>query len=244
MWDDKSSARGARVEKKRLLDALSFGRRKLPEAKTLAQGLRDFLGTFSFLKPDMPNSLAVTADEASALAQELGWRAIVQGRVDAIAASSIDSWFLVRLNGVALLLPRYTLMSMRHCLAASADRQMSLLIETAHWEWVKSKFDDNTLFLDIGAAAGTMSVPYALSFPEGLRIVSFEPSRRARNYLESTLAKNIARNVTVLPFALSDAAGDLSFMEFPEILRESAVPSRSLAASIAVGAIIPRRGSI
>lgn len=216
MRDDKSSARGARVEKKRLLDALSFGRREPPEAKTLAQGLRDFLGTFSFLKPDMPDWRAMRAEEASPLAQELGWRAIVQGRLDAIAASSIDSWFLVRLNGVSLLLPRYTLMIMRDCLTASADRQMSLLVETAHWEWMKSKFGDNTVFLDIGAAAGTMTVPYALSFPEGLRIVSFEPSRRACDYLDKTLTRNGARSVTVLPFALSDAAGHLSFMELPE----------------------------
>ena len=219
MRDDKSSARGARVEKKRLLDALSFGRREPPEAKTLAQGLRDFLGTFSFLKPDMPDWRAMRAEEASPLAQELGWRAIVQGRLDAIAASSINSWFLVRLNGVSLLLPRYTLMIMRDCLTASADRQMSLLVETAHWEWMKSKFGDNTVFLDIGAAAGTMTVPYALSFPEGLRIVSFEPSRRARDYLERTLAQNGARNVTVLPFALSDAAGHYPSWNFRRILQ-------------------------
>ena len=49
---------------------------------------------------------------------------------------------------------------------------------------MKSKFGDNTVFLDIGAASGTMTVPYALSFAEGLRIVAFEPSRRARDYLE------------------------------------------------------------
>ena len=154
--------------------------------------------------------------EAAPLAQELGWRAIVQGRLDAIAASSIDAWFRVRLNGVSLLLPRYTLMVMRDCLTASADRELSLLVETAHWEWMRVQFGDNTLFLDIGAATGAMTVPYALSFPEGLRIVSFEPSRRARDYLEKTLMRNGARNVTVLPFALSDAAGHLSFMELPE----------------------------
>jgi FkbM family methyltransferase len=216
MRDDESSARGPRVEKKRLLDALSFVRREAPEAKTLAQGLRDFLGTFGFLKPDMPDWSAMRAEEASPLAQELGWRAIVQGRLDAIAASSIDSWFRVRLNGVSLLLPRYTLMIMRDCLIASADRQMSLLVETAHWEWMKSKFGDNTVFLDIGAAAGTMTVPYALSFPQGLRIVSFEPSRRACDYLDKTLTRNGVQSVTVLPFALSDAAGRLSFMELPE----------------------------
>jgi len=178
--------------------------------------MRDFLGTFGFVKTDMPDWRTASPEEALPLAQELGWRAIVQGRLDAIAASSIDSWFRVRLNGVSLVLPRYTLMIMRACLTASASRELSLLVETAHWDWIKSKFCENALFIDIGAAAGTMTVPYALSFPDGLRIVSFEPSRRARDYLARTLAQNGARNVTVLPFALSDAAGDLSFMELPE----------------------------
>lgn len=224
MTDNESSAKGSHFWNagiNYLLGALSLAKRDARQAKTASdasweKGLRDFLGTFGFVKTDMPDWRTAPPQEALPLAQELGWRAIVQGRIDAIAASSIDSWFRVRLNGVSLLLPRYTLMIMRDCLTASANRELSLLVETAHWEWMKSKFGDNTLFLDIGAAAGTMTVPYALSFPERLRIVSFEPSRRARNYLDRTLTQNGARNVTVLPFALSDAPGDLSFMEFPE----------------------------
>ncbi len=221
MSANESSSRGWRSEKKRLLDALSFVRRNASGAERASgtsweKGARDFLGTFGFVKADMPDWRTAPPEEAAPLAQELGWRAIVQGRLDAIASSSVNSWFRVRLNGVSLLLPRYTLMIMRDCLTASANPEMSLLVETAHWEWMKSKFGDNTVFLDIGAAAGTMTVPYALSFPEGLRIVSSEPSRRACDYLDKTLTRNGARNVTVLPFALSDAAGHLSFMELPE----------------------------
>lgn len=221
MSDNESSANSSRLGKKTLLKALSFVSRDGPKAKrapgtSWEMGMRDFLGTFGFVKPDMPDWRMARPDEAAPLAQELGWRAIVRGRVDAIAASSIDSWFRVSLNGVSLLLPRYTLMIMRDCLTASTNGELGLLVETPHWQWMKSKFGDNTLFLDIGAAAGTMTVPYALSFPEGLRVVSFEPSRRARDYLARTLARNGARNVTVLPVALSDGAGSLSFMEFPE----------------------------
>jgi hypothetical protein len=83
------------------------------------KGVRDFLGTFGFVRSDMPDWRTAPLEEAGPLAQELGWRAIVHGRVDAIAASSIDSWFWVRLNGVSVLLPRYTLMVMRACLTAS-----------------------------------------------------------------------------------------------------------------------------
>ena len=224
MTDKESSIKGSHSWKagiNDLLDALSLAKHDRPQAKTAPdpsweKSLRDFLGTFGFVKTDMPDWRAVPPEEAATLAQELGWRAIVQGRLDAMASSSVDSWFRVRLNGVSLLLPRYTLMIMRDCLTASANREMSLLVETGHSDWMKSKFCDNTLFLDIGAAAGTMTVPYALSFPDGLRIVSFEPSRRARDYLNRTLMRNGARNVSVLPFALSDTEGDLSFMELPE----------------------------
>jgi FkbM family methyltransferase len=222
MSDNESSANGSPNEKEGLLHALNFLNRDEPTDESAPgtsweKGMRDFLGTFAFVKPhSAPDWRRLPPEEASPLAQELGWRAIVRGRLDAIAASSIDSWFRVRLNGVALLLPRYTLMIMRDCFTASANGELELRVETAHWDWMKSQFGDNTLFLDIGAAAGTMTVPYALSFPEGLRIVSFEPSQRARDYLERTLAQNGSRNVTVLPFALSDVAGDVSFMELPE----------------------------
>ena len=82
---------------------------------------RDFLGTFGFVKTDMADWRSARVEEAAPLVQELGWRAIVRGRCDAIAASAVDSWFRVSLNGVSLLLPRYTLLVMRDCLTASPN---------------------------------------------------------------------------------------------------------------------------
>jgi FkbM family methyltransferase len=181
-----------------------------------AQNLRDFLGTFAFTKRDMPDIATVPPENIGLLAQELGWRALLRGRLDMLTAGTRDSWFSVVLNGVPLELPHYTMMTMRHCILASVDPTIAMLVETDHSDRMFAAFGPNTLFLDVGASTGAMSVPYALRRPEGLRIVAFEPSRRARSYLEATIARNGARNVTVLPYAVSDAAGNLEFMEMPE----------------------------
>jgi FkbM family methyltransferase len=123
---------------------------------------------------------------------------------------------MVRLNGVRLALPRYTLMTMRDCISAGVDGHIDLMVETRHWERMRAELSEGTLFLDVGAASGAMSVPYAMLAKIDLRIVAFEPSRRARAYLEATIARNKAPNATVLPFALSDSIGRLEFIELPE----------------------------
>ncbi len=179
-------------------------------------GLRRFVGTFSFAKPGIPNWQFIPLEQMPDLAQELGWRALVRGRLDAIMASQIDAWFKVKLNGVTMVLPRYTLMTMRHCIGASADHIMELLVETNHSDRMKAEFVDGALFLDVGAATGAMTVPYALSLDKNVRIVAFEPSLRARDYLTATLERNHAKGVTVLPYALSDGEGSVDFMELPE----------------------------
>lgn len=143
------------------------------------------------------------------------WRALQRAKVDAIVASSANSWFNVRLNGVPVALPRYTMMTMRHCILAKADGSLDLSVEINHWERIRSHLADCSLFLDVGAATGAMSVPYALS-RKNMQIVAFEPSRRARSYLEATISRNGITTVTVLPFALADAAGIFEFVELPE----------------------------
>jgi FkbM family methyltransferase len=178
------------------------------------EAMRQFIGTFSFVKRGMVE-FTVPAT-ASLLAQELGWRALVRGRLDMLAAASLDSWFTVELNGVRIVLPRYTLMTMRDCITASVDSGIGLLVETPHWEKMREQFTDGTLFMDVGASTGAMSIPYAVSATGELRIVAFEPSRRARSYLEASVARNKIANVTVLPYALSDAPGSFEFMELPE----------------------------
>jgi FkbM family methyltransferase len=186
----------------------------LAEAKAAIDA---FLGTFAFVKSGGIGDLSkLSGKDGAQLMQELAWRALTRGRVDAIAASTPESWFTVGLNGVRLALPRYALMTMRHCISASADGRIDLMVETAHWERMRSELSEDTLFLDIGAATGAMCVPYAMQAKSSLRILAFEPSPRARSYLEATIARNAAPNITVLPLALSNEIGRFEFIEFPE----------------------------
>lgn len=180
-------------------------------------GLENFIHTFLYLKPSNNNISSISSAEKLVLAEELGWRSLIHGSASAIAASTAESWFYVTFNNVNLLLPRYTVMTMIHCLVAQANGALTLDVETAHWSRMRAEIVPNTLFLDIGAATGAMTVPYALNLPENCKIISFEPSNRARNYLEATLLNGADMNkVSVLPYAISDQQGNLEFMEFPE----------------------------
>lgn len=187
------------------------------EKASARQALVSFCHTFAFVKPEgvgAPDTMSV--DELSALAQSLTWRALAFGRAEAVAQSSLDSWFRVKLNGVTFDMPRYTLMTMRHCITGSKDGGIDLFVETAHWQRIQNELVGDAVFLDVGAAAGTMCVPYAISGGAGLRTFAFEPSRRARNYLEATIQRNRIANIVVLAAAVSDAVAEAEFMEFPE----------------------------
>ena len=179
--------------------------------------ISNFIQTFAFVKADRIDDLhKMSMFDLERLMKELAWRALARGRVDALASATNDSWFDVSLNGVKLTLPRYTLMTMRHCINGSSDGQIGLLVETAHWEKLRSHLVAGSLFLDIGASTGAMSVPFALAAENTLRIAAFEPSRQARSYLEATIVRNNAKGVTAFPFALSDTVGRFEFVEFPE----------------------------
>ncbi|WP_420407923.1 FkbM family methyltransferase [Hoeflea sp.] len=176
-----------------------------------------FLGTFAFVKPGGIGDIGQLSDtDIEHLMQELGWRAMTQGQIRAISNASADSWFKVSLNGVQMELPRYTVMTMRHCLHVALEGPLSLMVETAHWQKMRDEIVVDTLFLDVGAATGAMSVPFALSTDDSVRYVAFEPSLRARGYIQSTIDRNKVTNVKVLPYAVSDGPGTLGFVELPE----------------------------
>ena len=101
--------------------------------------INHFCGTFAFVKPGLAEIGALSPLETEHLVQELAWRALLKGRKDAIETSTPDSWFFVGLNGVRLLLPRYTIMTMRNCITASADGTIDLMVETAHSDKMKAE---------------------------------------------------------------------------------------------------------
>ncbi|CAD5293712.1 Methyltransferase, FkbM family [Bosea sp. 62] len=175
-----------------------------------------FISVFRFLKPALQPGDTATREQRVAVAQELGWRAIASGAVAAIEASD-EAWFRVELNGVPVTLPRYTLMTMRHCLHVDQAGHLRLFVETDHWQRMRALIEPGTLFLDVGAATGAMTVPYSMTVPDGAKIVAFEPSRRAMRHLQATLARNGGSSrVTLFAAAVSDAQGEAEFFEQPE----------------------------
>ncbi len=178
--------------------------------------INNFVGTFAFVKPGISEISSLSGHETDLLMRELAWRALLKGRKDAIENATSDSWFFVGLNGVRLYLPKYTIMTMRNCITASVDGSIDLMVETAHSEKMKAELSDGSLFLDVGAATGAMSIPYAVSKFADIRIAAFEPSRRARGYLEATVARNNIENVQIMPFAVSNEVGSFNFIELPE----------------------------
>ncbi|MCL2011664.1 MAG: FkbM family methyltransferase [Cystobacterineae bacterium] len=142
-------------------------------------------------------------------------QARVGGFIECLKSLTDDSFIEVEFNGIQVLWPRYTLLTMRHCLHFKADGSPYFLVETAHWERMRNWLNDGTVFLDIGAATGAMCIPFDLSVNKNIRLFAFEPSVRARNYLERTLAKNQCRRIKSYPYAISDVCGSAEFVEMP-----------------------------
>jgi FkbM family methyltransferase len=142
--------------------------------------------------------------------QYMAWRnAPARAFIESIQG---EPWHRVRLNGVPVLLPAYTLRLYAHCAHGTA-RDLSLIVEEPHANWMLSKLGAGGLFLDVGASVGTMTVPFAIERP-GAKIVAFEPARTARDHLLATLERNGVSGVTVHALALSDRTGTSGFREY------------------------------
>ena len=128
--------------------------------------------------------------------------------------SSPESYFECELNGAQVLLPRDTLRTMAHCIHTSVDKPLTLAVEVAHSNWLKEKLRPGDVFLDVGAATGAMTLPFAKTLPD-VRIVAFEPNRTTRRILRDTLAKNNITGIELLDFAVSDFVGTTTFIELP-----------------------------
>ena len=132
--------------------------------------------------------------------------------VNAILHSTPESYFECDFNGVRLLLPRDTLRTMTHCLQSRSETPLRIEVEAAHSDWLRDKLRPGDTFLDVGAATGAMSLPFALSIP-GIRAIAFEPSRTVNRRLRETLLRNGVDSVEVRDEAVSDHCGTTSFAE-------------------------------
>lgn len=139
-----------------------------------------------------------------------------QGALALLKASAKEAWFKLSLNGVDLILPRYTLLTMHHCLHFNVQLEPYLLVETAHWEKMRFWLKSGGVFLDVGAATGAMCIPFDLDIHSDIRLIAFEPSRRNREYLEKAIVRNNCQRIKVLPYALSDKSGAEEFVDMPQ----------------------------
>ena len=139
-----------------------------------------------------------------------------------LLAADEEAWVKVRLNGVALLLPAGAILTMAHCLHVLEDGVLQLDVETAHLDWMRAKLRPGSVFLDVGSATGAMTLPIAQAYP-GVRIIAFEPARRARRLLKAALVKNDLLGVTVEALAVWDHEGAVSFAERP-ISKDGSAP--------------------
>ncbi|HJJ50549.1 MAG TPA: FkbM family methyltransferase [Methanocorpusculum sp.] len=78
------------------------------------------------------------------------------------------------------------------------------------YEWGDVMIRDGDVVFDCGANLGVFSI---LAASKGAEVYAFEPIREARKILQKTLELNpdIAKNVTVVPYAVSDTPGKATF---------------------------------
>ena len=72
-------------------------------------------------------------------------------------------------------------------------------------------------FIDVGANDGLYTVFAAARVGRRGRVVAFEPSSRERRTLERNVRRNHLKNVTILPVALADQAGEATLQIAPAL---------------------------
>ncbi len=132
--------------------------------------------------------------------------------VQAVLCSSPESWFECIFNGTRMWLPRHTLRIMVKGMYARADGPFEIEAERAHTDWLLSKCRPGGIFVDVGAATGTMTLPISIRIPN-IKVIAFEPSRTANRVLRATLERNRIACVEVVDAAVADACGSASFNE-------------------------------
>ena len=131
-----------------------------------------------------------------------------------ILNSSEEAFFETELNGVRVVLPRDTLRTWIDCIHGSTSAGLCAMVETAHLKWMMSQMEAGGTFLDVGSATGAMTIPMAVKFGSRIRIIAFEPARKARELLVKTLRRNGLDGVEVLAQAISNQVGIVNFAEY------------------------------
>ena len=80
---------------------------------------------------------------------------------------------------------------MYHCLHLGDDSVFTVMAETNHLRWMIRQLQPGSIFLDVGASIGQMTIPVALQ-RQDVSIYAFEPAKRARRLLLATFVAVLA----------------------------------------------------
>ncbi len=133
----------------------------------------------------------------------------------ALKNASDTSNFHVLFNGKCVTVPAQTLLTMMHC-TTLGESTIVCYVEEKHFMWLFKQvknIETPTLFIDVGAASGAAIMTLAPRL-SNLRVIAFEPSRKARALLERMLSANGYSSVEIYPFAVSDVVSEVPFVEY------------------------------
>jgi FkbM family methyltransferase len=140
---------------------------------------------------------------------------IIQATIrNAVTKLDGQGFLLVTLNDQDLWLPPATIRTMTHCFHMEESGRFVIHVERPHFDWMRAQLRPGSHFIDVGAATGAMSLPFAKEFGQSVPIISFEPATAARALLTNTARRNALRSIRILPMACSDHAGHATFHEF------------------------------
>lgn len=122
----------------------------------------------------------------------------------------LDCW----INRVSALIPIEVLKTYIHCLNATSEEKLRFDVETHCSDWLANQLKAGDTFLDVGAAYGVISLPLISLLGEKGHIYAFEPAKNTRYLLEKIIQLNQFKNITVVPFAISDQLGTAEFIEY------------------------------
>ncbi len=131
---------------------------------------------------------------------------------DNLAKQDPYSFCLSQLNDCELWLPAATVRTMIHCYHGKEKGPLVLQVETFHSNWMRQHLKPGSIFIDIGAATGAMTLPFGKI--HDIEIVAYEPCAANRKLLEVALKKNGIEHAIVKPVAVSDQPGEFIFREF------------------------------
>ncbi len=136
-------------------------------------------------------------------------RAMAIGAKVLVLLSDNESTFEVKVNGTTVKFYSYALKMMIHCMYIDG-MEVTVVIEEFHWKEMRNALSEKSLFIDIGAATGTMCVPFQKI--TNCSVIAFEANYITYKYLKNTVSINKLKYTCIENIAISDRTGTEEFI--------------------------------